>query len=386
MDQLLSSAVERGEIIGVSALVYDEGEIVYRGAFGLGDRERETPVDEDTLWRIYSMTKPITSALIMDLVEDDLVALDDPVAKYIPQLAKMHVVGIDADGKVAIEPQERPMTVEDLLLHRSGMSYGIFGGNPVEDAYQASNLFRPDEPLAPKMDRLAGLPLIAQPGEAWMYSYSIDVLGRIAEIAGGAPLDELMQARFFGPLGMNETGFKVRPDQVSRFVSNYVLQPDGTFVLAEDGQASPYAGDVQFFSGGGGLVSTLGDYAKFAQMMIEDGTYEGTQILEPETVRLMMTDHMGEGFKSLLPWLGGDTGTGFGYGGSVQLTATEAQQTELGRYPGQWGWGGAARTNFFADPQNDSFGIIMLQFFSAQDPDIHKEFRALVLKETRDED
>lgn len=385
MDSLLERAVDQGDVIGVSALVYDEGKIVYRGAFGLGDRERETPVDMDTVWRIYSMTKPVMSALIMDLVEDDLLSLDDAAAEYIPELANMQVASLGEDGMPVYTPQARPMTIEDLLLHRSGIAYGIFGGNPIEEAYQQANLFQPDEPLAPKMERLSQLPLVAQPGDVWMYSYSIDVLGRIAEVVTDTPLDQLMDQRFFDPLGMNETGFKVRPDQVSRFVSNYAQQPDGSFVLAEDGQASPFAGDVQFFSGGGGLVSTLGDYAKFAEMMINEGAYQGQQILEPETVRLMMTNHMGEDFRAIQPWIGGETGTGFGYGGSVQVTATPQQQSETGRYPGQWGWGGAARTNFFADPENDAFGIIMLQFFSAADPKLHHDFRALVLAETRDE-
>lgn len=385
MDVLLSSAVSSGDVIGVSALVYDDGEIVYRGAFGLGDRERETPVDMNTVWRIYSMTKPVMSALIMDLVEDGLLSLDDPAADYIPSLANMQVASLGEDGNPTYTSQVRPMTVEDLLLHRSGMAYGIFGGNPIEEAYQQADLFNPAESLVPKMERLSQLPLVAQPGEVWMYSYSIDVLGRIAEIVTETPLNQLMDERFFDPLGMNETGFSVRPDQVSRFVSNYALQPDGTFVLAEDGQNSPFAGDVRYFSGGGGLVSTLGDYAKFAEMMINDGAYKGQQILEPETVRLMMTNHMGEGFRSLQPWIGGETGTGFGYGGAVQLTATPEQQSELGRYPGQWGWGGAARTNFFADPENDAFGIIMLQFFSVGDPKLHHDFRALVLAETRDD-
>lgn len=385
MDALLSEAVADGDVIGVSALVYDEGEVVYTGAFGLADRERERAVDMDTVWRIYSMTKPIMSALIMDLAEDDLLSIDDPVSDYIPEVANMQVVSRNEAGEVVYTPQARAMTIEDLLLHRAGLAYGIFGGNPVEEAYQGANLFQPDEPLVEKMARLAQLPLIAQPGEVWSYSYSIDVLGRIAEIVTDTPLDALMKERFFDPLGMNETGFQVRSDQQPRFASTYMLQPDGSFVLAEDGQGSPFTQDVAFFSGGGGLVSTLGDYAKFAEMISNDGAYAGQQILEPETVHLMTSDHMGTGFRSYQPWIGGETGAGFGYGGAVQLTATPEQQAAEGRYPGQWGWGGAARTNYFDDPHNDSFGIIMLQFFGGDAPQIHRDFRALVLKETRDD-
>ena len=236
MDAVLSGAVERGEVVGVSAMVFDEGQVVYEASFGLRDREADLPVTNDTVWRIYSMTKPITSALIMDLVEDGLIAVEDPVSKYIPELANMPVVSLGEDGQPSYAAQARPMTVEDLLLHRSGMSYGIFGGSPVEEAYQAAELFKADEGLAPKMQRLSQLPLIAQPGDIWMYSYSIDVLGRIAEVVTDMPLDDLMAERFFKPLGMTETAFTVPPARKARFASNYMLQANGSFILAEDGQ------------------------------------------------------------------------------------------------------------------------------------------------------
>ncbi|MGB6231477.1 MAG: serine hydrolase domain-containing protein [Litorimonas sp.] len=389
MDAILSGAVERGEVIGVSALVFDEGEVVYQGAFGLRDREAGLPVTDDTVWRIFSMTKPITSALIMDLIEDGLVALDDPVADYIPELAAMQVASLGEDGRPVFTPQARPMTVEDLLLHRAGLSYGIFGGNPIEDAYAAADLFRADEGLGPKMERLSRLPLIAQPGEMWMYSYSIDVLGRIAEIVTNQALDELMAERIFEPLGMTDTGFFVRPEAVDRFAALYVLQPDGSFARLDPDPDNVFAPDFtvdhDFHMGGGGLVSTQRDYARFAQMILDGGVYEGTRVLEPETVALMLQDHLGEGFPSVLPWLGGDTNVGFGYGGSVQKSATAEQQRELGQYAGQWGWGGAARTDMYVDPENDAFGIIMLQFFGGPDPQIHADFQAEALRQTRDD-
>jgi len=385
MDALLSSAVEDGDVIGVSALVYDEGEVVYQGAYGLGDRERGVAVDEDTVWRIYSMTKPITSAVIMDLIEEGKLSLEDPASKYVPALADMQVASLGEDGLPKFEEQVRPMTIEDLLLHRAGIAYGIFGGNPIEQAYIDADLFNLDETLETKIDKLGGLPLIAQPGTSWYYSLSIDVLGRIAEVVTGQPFDEVMAERIFEPLGMTDTGFYVRPDQKDRFVSNYQLQPDGSYKLIEDAQASPFLVDHPANSGGGGLVSTLGDYAKFSEMMLNGGSLGDVTILEPETVALMMQDHMGENFVSMFPWIGGESGIGFGYGGSVTLSASESQQMERGRYPGQWGWGGAARTNMFIDPQNNAFGIIMLQFFSGEDPQIHFDFRSLVLKETRDD-
>lgn len=383
MDALLSGAVERGEIIGVQALVFDEGQTVYRNSFGLADRERNTPVTSDTVYRVYSMTKPMTSALIMDLREEGKLKLSDPASKYIPQLAQMKVVSLGEDGKPKYEDQARPMTIEDLLLHRAGMAYGIFGGNPIEEAWQQAGLFDPQTSMAENMDKMPMLPLLGQPGEQWFYSYSIDILGRIAEVVTGQTLGEALKERFFDPLGMDETGFKVTAELKPRFASNYMLQADGSFLLAEDGQTSPFTMDGKFESGGGGLTSTTDDWLKFARMLLNEGEYEGTRILEPETVRLMMSDHLGD-TPALLPWIGGDTGAGFGYGGSVQLISTPAQEATSGRYPGQFGWGGAARTNFWVDPKNDAIGIIMLQMFSPEDPQIHADFQALTLAQTRD--
>ncbi len=386
MDEMLSSAVESGEVIGVSALVFDEGQVVYQNNFGLGDRERNTPVHDDTVWRIYSMTKPMTSVVIMDLVEEGKIGLNDPVSKYIPSFADVKVASLSDSGTAELINPKREMTVEDLLLHTSGLGYGIFGPvTPLEEAYMKADLFRVGESLESKVDRMAAIPLLGHPGEQWFYSASIDVLGRIIEVVTEQSLAEAMEARLFAPLGMTETSFRVRADQKPRFVSNYAFQKDGSFVLAEDGQSSPFLDDNGYQSGGGGLVSTRADVAKFAQMMLEDGQLNGVEILKPETVKLMMRPHTDPDIAYLLPWIGGESGALFGYGGSVQVTASQAQQEEAGRYPGQWGWGGAARTNFWVDPENDAFGIIMLQFFSPEDPPLHDDFQALALKQTRDD-
>ena len=386
MNTLLGGAVESGKLIGVQALVFDEGEVVYRGVFGLGDRERGTVLTKDSVYRVYSMTKPMTAALIMDLVEEGKLKLSDPASKYVPQLDQMQVASLGSTGVWQFKDQNRPITIEDLMLHRSGLAYGILGVGPIEKAYAKAELFNPKQTIADQMEKLPALPLLGQPGEQWYYSYSIDVLGRIAEVATGQTLGEAFNARFFEPLGMTETGFLVSAEQKPRFVSNYMRQEDGNFVLAEDGQSSPFA-DPQnkFESGGGGLVSTTEDWLKFAQLLLSEGEFNGVQILEPESIRLMMTDHTGPDFPYFLPWLGGETGAGQGYGASIQVTATQKQQIELGRYPGQFGWGGAARTNFWVDPENNAIGIIMLQFFSPTDPEIHDQFQALVLAQTRND-
>ena len=383
MDAVLAGAVERGEVIGVSALVFDEGREVYEGAFGLRDRETASPVTEDTVWRIYSMTKPMTSAVIMDLEEDGLLSLGDPVSTYIPSFADVRVARPGPDGGVESVIPKRAITVEDLLLHTAGLGYGIFGDiTPLEAQYAQAQLFRPGESLEAKVDRIAALPLNADPGEQWFYSVGIDVLGRIIEVVTGQSLADAMRDRLFEPLGMDETRFTLAPDQAARFATLYMQTPDG-FVPAPNMAGVDFAQDAGFQSGGGGLVSTQDDVARFAQMMLNGGELDGVRVLEPGTVERVMSDHLA-GRPSVLPWLGGDTGVGFGYGGSVQLTATPQQQRERGRYPGQWGWGGAARTDMFIDPANDSFGIIMLQFFSADDPPIHDAFQAEVLRQTRD--
>ncbi len=384
MDALLSGAVERGEVLGVQALVFDEGEIVYRNSFGLADRERNIPVKSDTVYRVYSMTKPLTSALIMDLREEGKLKLSDPASKYIPQIAQMKVVSLGADGKPKYESQTRPITIEDLLLHRSGMAYGIFGGNPIEDAWGKADLLNTQSTMAETMEKLPSLPLLGQPGDKWFYSFSIDVLGRIAEIVTDQTLEEAMRDRFFDPLGMTETSFRVSEKLKPRFASNYLIQDDGSYRLFEDGQTSPFTKPGKLESGGGGLTSTTEDWLKFARLLLNEGEFNGARILEPETVRMMMTDHLGN-TPALQPWIGGTTGAGFGYGGSIQLTSTPEMEAEFGRYPGQFGWGGAARTNFWVDPENNSIGIIMLQFFGGDDPKIHDDFQSLTLAQTRDD-
>ena len=378
MDALLSSAVENGEVPGASALVFDDGQIVYQKAFGLRDIERNEPLEMDTVFRIYSMTKPITSALIMDLAEDGKLNLTDPVAKYIPALGGMKVASLGEDGAPVFSDQVVPMTIEDLLLHRAGIGYGIFGPvSPIEEMYEKAELFDPREDLSVKMDKLAELPLVAQPGTGWYYSYSIDVLGRVAEVAGDDSLGDLFQARFFDPMGMTETGFHVRPDQMARFASNYSLTENG-LVLQDDGQKSHYLMDLPYESGGGGLVSTLGDYSKFAQMILQDGSYNGQEILSPASVKLMTSNQLDGDDIFMMDWLGSTDDTGFGYGGSVITGDVE------NRNKGSWGWGGMAKTTFQVDPQNGAFAILMLQFFAADEPQIHRDFRTLVANEVAD--
>jgi len=326
------------------------------------------------------MTKPITSALIMDLVEEGIINLSDPVSKYIPELGQMRVASLDDQGQPVFTPQSSTMTIKDLLLHRAGLGYGIFGPiSPIEELYEQAALFNPDEDLSVKMTKLSNLPLLIQPGEGWYYSYAIDVLGRVAEVAAEEKLSDLLKTRIFDPLGMSDTGFYVRPDQKPRFASNYARSPEGEFSLQDDGQASPYLTQSAYESGGGGLVSTLDDYGRFSQMLLDGGTYKGTEILKESTVKMMMRNQLDPDDLFLMDWLGSPENTGFGYGGSVVTTGS------AGQAKGQYAWGGLAKTNFHIDPENGAYAVIMLQFFTADEPPVLEAFRALVSEEVRDE-
>jgi len=384
MDNILNAAIENGDNIGLSALVFDEGKIVYQGTFGYRDREKDLPVEIDTVFRIHSMTKPVTATIIMDLQEEGLLNLEDPVTKYIPELGSMQVMSVTESGEVIFTPQENPMTLEDLMLHRSGIGYGIFGEtNPIEKLYFNANLFDSSENLAIKMTKLSNLPLIAQPGQGWYYSYSMDVLGRVAEIVTGQNLDEIMQERIFDPLKMTDTGFRVRPDQENRFATLYSEEEDGSFVPITDDEFSSYAPTSVFSSGGGGLVSTIGDYAKFAHMLLDGGIHNDHRILDEATVAAMMSNQMDDDDIYMFPWLGGETNAAFGYGGSVQIATDTEQATKTGKAEGQYGWSGLARPTFWIDKPNNAFGIIMLQYLTENDPAIHDSFRALAYEQTK---
>lgn len=383
MDAVLKNAVDTGQTHGVSAVVYEDGVKVYQGAFGLRDAENNLPVTEDTIYRIYSMTKPITSTVIMQMVEEGKIKLSDPASKYVPQIGKMMAFeGMNEDGTPRFAPQARPITVEDLMLHTSGIGYGIFGDiTPLATMYKNAGLFNPDETMAQMMDKLGALPLMAQPGDIWYYGYNIDVLGRIAEVIDDKPLGDVMQDRIFGPLGMTKTGFSVPEGEADNFASNYMMTPDG-LVLAEAAQGSPFQTANAYQSGGGGLVSTLGDYAKYGQAMAGGGELNGVRILKSETVDLMMQNHLDDSVTYAFPW-DQDGAIRFGYGGSVAVDAKEALSCKTGIANGQWGWGGAARTEFFIDPDAGAMGILMVQQFEEPEIKLHADFRRTIWMQTR---
>jgi CubicO group peptidase (beta-lactamase class C family) len=317
------------------------------------DVATQVPMTADTIFRMYSMSKPITAAATMMLVDDGRLKLDDPVAKYIPAFADVQVAVATPDGKAvqALQPLLRPITIEDLLRHTSGITYGFYGDTAVRKLYAASNLFDGDIDNATFVDRLARLPLAEQPGTLWDYGHSFDVLGRIIEVVSGQTLYQFEKARLLDPLGMTETAFYLA-DQSKR---GRVAEP-----LPQDRFDRPVAGlddpirPKRWESGGAGMIGTIGDYARFTQMMLNGGTLDGRRYLKAETVASMTRDHLGPGIAHDNLYFPGPR-TGFGLGFAVRTSATPPFVA------GEYRWSGAGGTFFLVDPQDDMFVIVLVQ-------------------------
>jgi len=348
IDRVMNNYVKDGVFPGMIVTVARRGEVVYHQTFGYSDVEEKTPLKEDAIIRVYSMTKPITSAAVMILFEEGRFMLDDPVSRYLPSFKGLRVFKSVKEGDIQTAPCEQQMTVRDLLRQTCGLGYG-WGSDPVSKLYQAANLFDLAATLAEMVQKLGDLPLYYQPGQDWGYSVAIDVLGRLVEVWSGQTLDVFMKERLFAPLGMDDTGFSVPHEKLGRFtqVHNYSVGK-GLTPLSKDAAYGRYAqGANRLFSGGGGLVSTASDYLRFVQMLANGGMLEGTRILSPKTVTLMRTNALPDGIT--LPW-GKLRGHGYGFAMSVQTD--NAKSPSLGS-EGDYGWDGAASTYFRIDPQED---------------------------------
>ena len=378
---LLHAAVEQGELSGVVTLVARHGRTAAVDSAGFANVEGRSPIRSTTLFRIASMSKPVTSVAAMILVEEGRLALSDPVARYLPAFAEMTVSagGNDAAAAGGRVPARRPITIHDLLTHRSGLTYGFLDEGPVGDAYRAAGVsdgMPPrEEGIGANVERLARMPLAAQPGSRFQYGLSTDVLGRIIEVVSGRSLAEFLRERLFDPLGMHDTRFYVEDDQLDRLATPYAwngrrLRPMqtaerfGNLLLAGEG----YRGSRTYFSGGSGLVSTAGDYARFLQMLLNGGELDGIRVLGPKTVQLISADALTGTAHPL------GAGTGFGLGFQVI--------TELGlsREPGSVGtlsWSGIYGTMFWADPEEQLIGIVMLQRFPTAGLTLGDRFRAI---------
>src|SRR5581483_2071204 len=355
----IRNEVATGKIPGAILLVQQHGKPVYSENFGVRDVMTELSMSADTIFRLYSMSKPITSVAAMMLVEDGKLALDDPVSKYIPAFAdlKVGVEAKDDSGKptLKLEPLTRPITIEDLLRHTSGLTYGFYGDDIVRKLYAEADLFNADISNAEFVERIAKLPLAEQPGTRWDYGHSTDVLGRVIEIVSGKSLYQFEKERLLDPLGMTETAFYVA-DTSKRL---RVAEP-----MPNDRAISPTTRlrDImqprKSEGGGAGMVGTVGDYARLCQMLLNGGTYQGRSYLKPETIRLMASDHIGPatGIGRGDAYYPGDT-SGFGLGFAVRTSVPANTEWPLGEYR----WDGVGGTFFFIDPADDMFVVFMAQ-------------------------
>ncbi|MBN7771519.1 beta-lactamase family protein [Marinobacter daepoensis] len=370
-----------GKIPGAVTLVAHKGRPIWRNAQGFQDIERRQPMRPDTVFRIYSMTKPITSIAMMQLYEQGRFLLNDPVHKYLPSWKNLRVYKSGRYPNFETQPATTTMTIRDLLTHTSGLTYGFTERTEVDAAYRQLKLDGSSILTLEKLvNRLAELPLEFSPGTAWNYSVSTDVLGYLVEQLSGKPLDDYFRDHIFEPLGMVDTGFQVRPDQTDRFASCYLYQPGDTMKLQDDPERSQYLKPRRFLSGGGGLVSTADDYFRFAQALCQGGAYEGQRIIGRKTLEFMRLNHLPGGTDLPALSVGGFTetpyaGSGFGLGFSVKTDV--AKSATIGS-EGEFGWGGLASTSFFVDPREDLVVIFMTQLMPSSSYPIRQQLRTLV--------
>jgi CubicO group peptidase (beta-lactamase class C family) len=353
----IRNEISTGKIPGAVLLIQQHGQPVYFENFGVRDVATGLPMTADTIFRLYSMSKPITSVAAMMLVEEGKLAPGDPVSKYIPAFAEVKV-GVEKPGEksgLTLEPLNRPITIDDLLRHTSGLTYGFYGDNAVRKLYAQANLFDGGEDNAEFVQRIVKLPLAEQPGTRWDYGHSTDVLGRVIEVISGQSLYDFEKARLLDPLGMTDTAF---------YVADAAKYPRIAEPMPDDRSISPVAGirdpraPRRWESGGAGMVGTIGDYARFAQMLLNGGTFEGRRYLQTETIALMTADHIGPetGIARDQFYFPGAT-SGYGYGFAVRTSTPPNTSWPLGEYR----WDGVGGTFFFIDPKDDMFVILMVQ-------------------------
>lgn len=368
IEPFMQSYIDEHKLPGMITMVARKGKIVHFEKYGIMDIDK--PMELNTIFRIASMTKPITSVAVMILYEEGYFQLDDPISKFIPEFNGLKVFSSKDSNGIHVVDQIRPITVLDLLTHTSGLTYGLgFGNTPVDSMYMAAKLNSGS--LKDMIQKLAKIPLLYQPGTKWHYSYSADVLGYLVEVVSGKPLDVFMRERIFIPLRMKDTDFYVPKEKISRCAAIFgksdstgirvILRPDINRI-----SVSP-----KFLSGGGGLFSTATDYMNFAQMMMNKGELNGMRLLGSKTVDLMTKNHIAD---DLLP-IGEEYLPGFGFGLGFSVLV---DQSKILGSTGEFGWPGIYNTLFWVDPSEQLICILMTQFSPFLAYPIHREFRVLV--------
>jgi CubicO group peptidase (beta-lactamase class C family) len=350
----MKELVDQGRLAGAVTMVSRHGKVVEFDASGKRDIAANAPMQKDSIFRIYSMSKPITGVAMMILFEEGKWQLNDPVAKYIPEFAKLKVYSTDANNNVVMKDQAHPVTMRELMSHSGGFTYGFFSNTAVDKLQIEADLLNPNNTLDEFIKRAAKLPLNSQPGTEWHYSISVDIQGYIVQKLSGMPFEEFLEKRILKPLGMVDTAFYVPKEKLNRFAEFYSYDKDGKLqvVGVKDGLNHDFAAKPALSSGGGGLVSTATDYMRFCQMLLNGGQLDGTRILSPLTVELMHTNVLAPSVPILAP------GAGFGLDFAI-YTDPAAAGGYYGK--GSYWWGGAAGTWFWIDPVNDLIVLGMIQ-------------------------
>jgi len=369
---VMQGYIDQGKLAGTLTLVAKDGKIVYLNAQGMQDKEASIPMSEDTIFRIYSMSKPVTAVAAMTLWEQGKFHMFDPIAKYLPEFANMKVYVSGSGDDMVLEDAKNPIRIIDLFMHTSGLSYG-FTGSEVDKLYQQL-LSKPDELNRSNiLNKMAALPLVHQPGTAWNYGVSTDIIGFLVEKLSGKRLGEYMQEAIFSPLGMKDTGFHVPANKVGRLTQIYTAdRKTGKTIVMENEPLGDYMSDPEIHNAGGGLVSTMQDYFTFAQMMLNGGEINGVRILGRKTVEYMSSNHLPN---NLIPFSADSQGEGYGLAMSVTV---DPGMSGFMSSKGNFGWGGAASTYFRVDPVEKIILISMAQFIPIGFHRYHDDFRNLV--------
>jgi CubicO group peptidase (beta-lactamase class C family) len=351
--EIMNDLIDDHKIAGGIVLIAKNGKLVFHEPYGVMDLETKKPIERDTIFRIYSMSKALTCAAALILHDEGKLDLNAPVSKYLPEFKEMKVL----DGEKE-RPAEKEMTVEQLFLHTSGITYGNAQGSQTEKMVELTEAMDRDSGLELMTKKLGQIPLPFEPGTDWRYGAGIDVIGRLIEVISKQPLDEYLEERLFEPLGMTDTAFYVPKDKQERFATNYYSDGKGRMIVRDDAAKSGYLRKPGLFSGGGGLVGTASDYMRFLLMIASDGNVDGKQILKKETVDMMRSDRV----PKMAGWVkfGEEERTGVGYGLGFSVT-TEAHKNNPHAKKGEYGWGGAASTHYWLSPDDDLVVVTMEQ-------------------------
>jgi CubicO group peptidase (beta-lactamase class C family) len=357
MRDFFRGEVDKNSTAGYVLLVAREGKLVYSAAIGMRDRARQLPMTLDTRFRIASMTKPITAVAVLMLYEEGRFHLDDPVSRFLPEFANERVFsGVDAQGALITEPAKEPITIRHLLTHTSGLGYLFDSSTPLGKTYNALPITTHSS-LADAVRAIAGAPLYFQPGTGWRYSYADDVLGRLVEVVSGMPFERFLEERLFEPLGMTHTGFYIPESDLALLAALYKHGPTGELEPSDASALGPPTDSQRWPSGGGGLISTAGDYLRFAQMLENGGALKGRRILSPVTVALMSSNHVPE--DAMFKFWGPDSrGLGYGLGVGVVIDAKSYPQAG---FAGDYSWGGFWDTHWVASPRSGVVAVLLTQ-------------------------